>query len=444
MCCIIVSGGAPTYTSRVSTATSTTLTYVWSASFDGDALRAAMDHTSHKSPTYESKRRSEIREAEIHRLLAESRVHTTPRSRSFTAASHRSPRTLTEHHDTHAWESELGHAIESPSVGAKIWRDRHESLAKSKRAADFGDEYIQPKSWQKRAPSSVPPKPQHMIPTSSFETTRSSSMNELTTSMSGTHLDSTPRTAVQYGRTPRTVSRSHTSTTLHNEAQYSQHTHNLRMALMQYRKQLARSDASNSELMAHFEVVAHLAETINQGLQSVIRKYLNDRMSNNWMSRSPSSDQRAGHIDAELSALLKYSDDQVRHTTDSLLLLLREQRALQQQNQQQSLRATPFSTQRQMPASSTATSETTADVSGREHARRRTSQPPTGPWHEQLFPHASTRTGTRAFSLGNSPTSPPLYSSHLASLWPGDAASAETVYSLTPSASQRYLSYDID
>lgn len=96
----------------------------------------------------------------------------------------------------------------------------------------------------------------------------------------------------------------------------SPHTRNMHKALDLFRNQTLAQD----ELTLHLEESVELAAMLNQGLRSAIHRALDLQMSNALRMQEQTTPTS---LDADLSELLKYSDDHVRRLTDTLIVLTR-------------------------------------------------------------------------------------------------------------------------
>lgn len=96
----------------------------------------------------------------------------------------------------------------------------------------------------------------------------------------------------------------------------SPHTRNMHQALDLFRNQTLAQD----ELTMHLEESVELAAMLNQGLRNAIHRALDMQMSNALRMQEQTT---PASLDADLSELLKYSDDHVRRLTDTLIVLAR-------------------------------------------------------------------------------------------------------------------------
>ena len=284
---------------------------------------------TYNSPSVSRMRRSTYHEAEVASLIKEGRYHASPRNlyprRSSQAETSASTAISSKKHDF-----DVKSTLDSPSVAAKTWRDQHSTPPSSGGPPDLGDEYIHRRTTNRRVPFSLPAKPHYMIPKRDIKTHRSASMNALTAHLSDAHLSSPDAYMAQHQGGPP-IPQSSTQTIFQQDSFSfkSQHTHNIRLALEQCQKLRERTDVvpnATTELVEQLETAAHLADTLNQKLHNVAHAQLNQRMEGERVLDGPYETIPARWHDAELSMLLKYSDDLVRSLTDSILFMLRGQR----------------------------------------------------------------------------------------------------------------------
>ena len=106
------------------------------------------------------------------------------------------------------------------------------------------------------------------------------------------------------------------------EEEDAPHTRNLRQAMdLLIQQQGGAEDAQ--DMLAELQAAVELAGTVNLGLRRAIRRSLEARMSLVLQRDDAMADALIGPLDADLSELLKYSDDHMRRFTDTLILLSR-------------------------------------------------------------------------------------------------------------------------
>jgi len=340
--------------------------------------------------------------------------------------------------------------------------DRREGEASSIRPdpADFGEEYLHGQKIIRRWPHSVPSKSSTLIPKTSFQTPRSTSIDSLAARVQDAHLESPVAFRSLDPRHSKSTSKIYTRPIVDApvSGMPSQHRQNMHLALAQCRKQresCAGSPGLSSELMEQLETVANLTDTVNQGLRRLLMRLLDARMSEQWVgdSEDASDMDSAAYLDAELGKLLNYSDDNVRSMTDALLLILRERRSTQVFDTSFDKPSVPNTSSmyhykprpyRQHKAMSIGpTSETFRRPHDASKFTRRRSQPMAEILHEPLFPHAAPRGTTRTFSPTNNSHSSPLSSLPMSSLW--SAGGPASLTDRRPETHPRHLgSYDVD
>ncbi|WFD34572.1 hypothetical protein MCUN1_001413 [Malassezia cuniculi] len=232
-------------------------------------------------------RRSEMHEQDISRILAQMRIRDrTPRTTRNADAKYSDPGprvarvpptpqgVLSRSQTAMSISTDATDAFASPSAAAHARRNRN------RESADFGDEYV-------HASSRLRPRP---------------SLRGLS-SAARQHAPSTPRLARSQSMT--------------YDPPESAHTHNFYQALDLFRQQATQQEL-DADLVSHMVDAAELAATLNYGLRRAIHGALDMQMANVLrMHESPAA------LDAELSELLKYSDDHIRRMTDVLIALSR-------------------------------------------------------------------------------------------------------------------------
>lgn len=284
---------------------------------------------TYNSPGVSRMRRSTYHEAEVASLLKEGRYHASPRN-LYPRRSSEAETTTSAAISSNVHDFDSKSTFDSPSVAAKMWRDQHSTPPSSGGPPDLGDEYIHRRTTNRRVPFSLPAKPHYMIPKLDVQTHRSASMDALTAHLSDAHLSSPDLNTAQHQGGPA-IPRSWTQNVFQQVSfnPKSQHTHNIRLALEQCQKLRERTNGvpkAATELVEQLETAAHLADTLNQKLHNVAHAQLNERMKGERVPVGPYETKSARQHDAELSMLLKYSDDLVRSLTDSILFILRDQR----------------------------------------------------------------------------------------------------------------------
>ena len=419
----------------------------------------------HSTISSDYKRRSEIREVEVMRLLAEGRLHSTPRSTSPNIRRPKAWKDIPASISSKSLDQSFEHPHESPSVGAKMRRDRfdrREGEASNIRPdpADLGEEYLHGQKTVRRWPHSVPSKSSSLIPKTSFQTPRSTSLDSLAARMQDAHLESPVAFTSLDPSQSKSTSKIYTRPIVNAPASGmpSRHRQNMHLALAQCRKQRESCTGGpglSTELMEQLETVANLTDTVNQGLRRLLMRVLDARMGEQWISDPEDASDlgSAAYLDAELGKLLNYSDDNVRSMTDALLLILRERRSTQVSNTafdkpsvpntSSMYYYTPRQYRQQKAMSIGPTSETFRRPHDASKFTRRRSQPMAELLHEPLFPHAAPRGTTRTFSPTNHSHSSPLSSLPMSSLW--SAGGPASLTDRRPDTHLRHLGgYDVD
>lgn len=394
------------------------------------------------SPSVSKMRRSTLHEAEIATLLTERRNYATPRNLNSRRSAHAGT-SMVSAIPSKIHDIDLKNAFDSPSVGAKMWRDHHRTPPCSDGPPDLGDEYIHRRTTSRRVPFSVPSKSHHMIPNIDLKTPRSVSMNALTAHLNDAHLSSPSSLRAQH-HSQSTIPRSRTQSVLqkeliHNE---SQHTHNIRSALEQCQKLRKRNNGilnTTTELVEQLETAAHLADTVNQRLHFFVHAQLDKRMNGEWMSDYPSESITTCRQDTELNTLLSYSDDLVRSLTDSILLILRDQRAPRRSwDSLSSVQNSPRYCISPLPVTHRAV---TLNSSQRDHTSKQESRNfphyAVAQRNSATIPHAATHKASQSLHSTSSMDSPHILTSRLGSFWTSDASTSKSkslynISSLTP------------
>lgn len=399
----------------------------------------------YESPSDSRIRRSTLHEAEIATLLTEGRSHATPRNLYPRRSVHAGPSMATaitsKIHDL-----DLNSAVDSPSVGAKMWRDHHRTPPSSGGPPDLGDEYIHRRTSSRRVPFSMPSKSHYLIPSSDLKMPRSMSMNTLTAHLNDTRPISPGSYSAQH-HNHSFIPRSRTQNNLQQESlnNESQHTHNIRVALEQCRKLRERTNGTpnaTTELVEQLETTAHLADTLNQRLHIVVHARLDERMKSEWVPDYPSGSMSTCKQDVELSTLLRYSDDLVRSLTDSILLILRDQRMPQRSSaSMSSVHTSPRHCISPLRATHRAA---TLGSSHRDLASKLTLRHShhyaAAQKSNATIPHASMHSASQAAHSSSSMDSPHIHTSRLGSFWtPGASTSkSKSLYDISSLTSRHH------
>lgn len=134
-------------------------------------------------------------------------------------------------------------------------------------------------------------------------------------------------------RTPQSLQRKHaaadsrpsTPSVLHASQPFetdSVHVRNLEHALDLFRLQCS-VDETDAGLQHSTEAAVELARAMNAGLHNAIHRSLEVRMSLALKRENSYEDKLLDGLDADMSELLKYSDDHIRRLTDTLIQLTR-------------------------------------------------------------------------------------------------------------------------